>query len=155
MDGYSAEFLSRARPARGVANERGRGALGLGRRGLRCKLVHAPQMVASWVNKFGWPENLMTPVALIEIACAILFAIPRTAVLGAIFVASYFGAAFASHLRVGEGGAGVVPILLAVLAWLGLYLRDERLRVLLPLRTVWREPVRMAPSSSRARDASS
>ena len=103
------------------------------------KLTHAPQMVEGWVNKFGWPESLMTPVGLTEIACAIVFLIPRTAVLGAILVASFFGAAFATHLRIGEGGAGVVPILLAVLAWLGLYLRDERLRALVPLRGLGRE----------------
>lgn len=107
------------------------------------KLAHAPQMVFTWVNRLGWSETTMTPVALIELACAILFVIPRTAVLGAISVASYFGAAFAAHLRIGEGSSGVVPIVLAVLAWLGLYLRDERLRVLLPLRVLWREPARL------------
>jgi uncharacterized membrane protein YphA (DoxX/SURF4 family) len=103
------------------------------------KLSHAPQMVEGWVNKFGWPENLMTPIGLLELACAIVFVIPRTAVLGAILVASYLGAAFATHLRIGDGGSGVVPILLAVFAWLGLYLRDERLRVLVPLRNLRRE----------------
>jgi hypothetical protein len=103
------------------------------------KLTHAPPMMATWENKFGWPEHLMTPIALTELACALLFAVPRTAVLGAILVASYLGGAFATHLRVGDGASGVIPILLAVFAWLGLYLRDDRLRSLLPLRNLSRQ----------------
>jgi hypothetical protein len=107
------------------------------------KLTHAPQMVSTWTTRLGWPESMMTPVALIEIACAIVFVIPRTAVLGAILVASFFGAAFASHLRIGDASGGIIPIVLAVLAWVGLYLRDERLRVLAPLRHSWRAPARL------------
>jgi len=103
------------------------------------KLSHAPQMVSFWVSRFGWPERLMTPIALVEIACIVLYVIPRTAVLGAIVVSSFLAAAFASHLRIGDPAGGTVPLLLAVLAWLGLYLRDERLHVLLPTRAMWRE----------------
>jgi hypothetical protein len=108
------------------------------------KLMHAPPMTATWENKFGWPQHLMIPVALIEIVCALLFAVPRTAVLGAILVAGFFGAAFATHLRVGDGASGVIPIALAVFAWAGLYLRDERLRSLLPLRGLWRQATSLA-----------
>ena len=107
------------------------------------KLTHAPQMVFTWVNRLGWPQGMMRPVALIELACVLVFVSPRTAVLGAILVASFFGAAFAAHLRIGDVGGGVVPVVLGMLAWLGLYLRDERLRVLVPLRGMWREPVRL------------
>jgi hypothetical protein len=107
------------------------------------KLTHAPQMVTSWVNQFGWPERLMTPIAVIELSCAVLFAIPRTAVLGGILVAAFFGGAFTSHLRAGDAGGGIVPIVLGVLAWIGLYLRDERLRSLLPLRGLRRETTRL------------
>ena len=98
------------------------------------KITHAPQMVVSWVNQFGWSERLLTPVGLTEVACALVFAIPRTAVLGAILVASFLGGAFAAHLRVGDAGGGAVPIMLAVLAWIGVYLREDRLRPLIPLR---------------------
>jgi hypothetical protein len=108
------------------------------------KLIHAPQMASVWVNKFGWLESSMTAIALVELGCAILFMIPNTAVLGAILMASFFGGAFSTHLRIGDGAGGVVPILLAVLAWLGLYLRDERLRALVPLRGLWRETTRIA-----------
>ena len=103
------------------------------------KLTHAPPMVEVWVNKFGWPERYLTPVAVAEIACAVLFAVPKTATLGAILLAAYLGAAFATHLRIHDAGNGVIPIVLAVLAWVGLYLRDERVRSLLPLRTFGRE----------------
>jgi hypothetical protein len=103
------------------------------------KLTHAPQMVSTWVNRLGWPESAMTPVALTEITCALLFALPRTAVLGAILVASYLGGAFAAHVRIDDARSGIVPIVLIVFAWLGLYLRDERVRALLPLRNLWRE----------------
>jgi len=103
------------------------------------KLTHAPQMVSAWVTRLGWPERLMTPIALIEIACIVFYVIPRTAVLGAIFVSSFLGAAFATHLRVGDAASAMVPLLFGVLAWLGLYLREERLHVLLPIRGMWRE----------------
>jgi hypothetical protein len=108
------------------------------------KLTHAPQMVASWVNQFGWPERLMTPLALVELSCAFLFAIPRTAVLGAILVSGFFGGAFTSHLRAGDAGGGAVPIALAVVAWLGLYLREDRLRLLIPFRRLQRDTVELA-----------
>ena len=111
------------------------------------KLLHSPQMAAGWVNQFGWPENLMAVVGLIELSCALLFAIPRTAVFGAILVAAFFGGAFVSHLRIGDGGGGVVPIVLAVLAWVGLYLRDERLRSLVPLRRPRRETPQLAATT--------
>jgi DoxX-like protein len=103
------------------------------------KLIHAPQMVPSWVNRFGWPERLMTTVGLIEMSCALLFAIPQTAVLGAILVTAFFGGAFVSHLRIGDAAGSAVPVVLASMAWIGLYLRDERLRSLIPLRGLWRE----------------
>jgi DoxX-like family len=108
------------------------------------KLMHAPQMVSTWVSRLGWPESTMTPVAIIELSCAIIFVIPRTAVIGAILVASFFGGAFAAHLRIGDPGSGVVPIVLGVLAWVGLYLRDERLRGLVPLRRVPKDTVRLS-----------
>ena len=111
------------------------------------KLTHAPQMVASWVTQFGWPERLMRPMGLVEVSCALLLAIPRTAIFGAIVVSAFLGAAFATHLRIGDSG-GVVPIALAVFAGLGLYLRDERLRTLIPQRRLSRDRPRLAAMPS-------
>jgi hypothetical protein len=70
---------------------------------------------------------------VVELASAVLFAIPRTAFLGAILVTGYLGGAIATHARIGDP-AFVGPLLLGILAWTGLYLRDDRLRQLLPVR---------------------
>ena len=96
------------------------------------KLLHSPQMVQTLVSSLGYPESLLVKLAVLELACVALYAFPRTAVLGAILMTGYLGGAIASHLRIGEPFA--VQALLPVLAWGGLFLRDERLHALLPLR---------------------
>jgi hypothetical protein len=98
------------------------------------KLTHSPDVVKMWTETHGFPLATLTWVALLELACAVLYAIPRSSVLGAILVAAYLGGAFSAHVRIDDLGGGVTPIALAVLAWGGLYLRDERVRALLPLR---------------------
>ncbi len=98
------------------------------------KLSHSPEILKMWTETHGFPATTLTPVALLEIGFAILYAIPRTSVLGAILVAAYLGGAFSAHLRIDDVAGGITPIVLAVLAWAGLYLRDERIRALLPLR---------------------
>lgn len=97
------------------------------------KLSHAAPMAEMWTSKFGWSEAALTPIGILEVIVALLYLVPSTAVFGAILVTGYLGAAYATHLRVGEGTA-VIPIVLGVLAWAGLYLRDPRVRALLPLR---------------------
>jgi hypothetical protein len=97
------------------------------------KLSHAPAVVQPFSEKFGFSEGTLTPIGILELACVVLYVIPRTAVLGAILVASYLGGATVTHVRVGDASA-VTPVLLGVFAWLGLYLREPRLRALLPLR---------------------
>ena len=87
----------------------------------------APQMA-----KYGYPEGMMGKINIICILCALIYAFPRTAVLGAILLTGYFGGAIVTHLRVGE--PFWIPILVAVLAWGGIFLRDEKLRALIPLR---------------------
>lgn len=90
------------------------------------------EMLRNWA-KSGYPASTLLPIAIVEIACAILYAVPATAVLGAVLVTGYLGGAVATHVRVGEP-AFVGPVVFGVLAWLGLYLRDPRIRALLPLR---------------------
>jgi hypothetical protein len=80
----------------------------------------------------GWSERSMLPLAILELTCALLFLIPRTAVLGAILVAGYMGGAIATHARLGE--PFLVQAGVGLLVWLGLYLRVPRLRELIPLR---------------------
>ncbi|MBI5070758.1 MAG: DoxX family protein [Deltaproteobacteria bacterium] len=96
------------------------------------KLARPPQVVEGFVGKFGYPASAIVPIGLVELACIVLYAIPRTSVLGAILVTGYLGGATATHVRVSD--AWVAPVLVGVMAWGGLFLRDERLRRLLPLR---------------------
>ena len=97
------------------------------------KLSGAPQVAQMFVVSLGYPAALLPRLAALEIACVVLYAVPRTSVLGAVLLAGYAGGAMASHVRIGE--SFVVPALLGLLVWAGLYLRDERLRALLPFRT--------------------
>jgi hypothetical protein len=85
------------------------------------------------MTQFGYPVSLATPVGLSLLVSTILMLIPRTAVLGSILVTGYLGGATASQVRLGNPWF-YFPIALGVLAWLGLWLRDARLRALLPLR---------------------
>ncbi len=95
------------------------------------KLVK-PTAVIDEFTRLGWPDVALG-LGIVEIACAIIYAIPRTAVLGAILVTGYLGGAIATHVRIHDNF--IPPVVMGVLAWLGLYLRDARLRALLPLRT--------------------
>jgi hypothetical protein len=97
------------------------------------KLARPPQVVEAFVRDLGYPAGSLTVIAVLEITSAVLYAIPRTAVLGAVLVTGYLGGAVATHVRVGQSPAA--PFLLGVIAWAGLYLRDVRLRALMPLRT--------------------
>jgi hypothetical protein len=98
------------------------------------KLAGGPQMTTGW-TAFGYPLSTLFPIGVTELACAFLYAIPRSSVLGAVLVTGYLGGAVATHVRLLQP-VWAVPALLGVLAWLGLWLRDPRLRELLPLRRV-------------------
>jgi len=101
------------------------------------KLIPSAQMVDQFTGKFGYREGMLLVLGVLELSCAALYAIPRTAVLGAVLVTGYLGGAVATHVRIGDPGF-VVPLALGVAAWGGLYMRDERLRALLPLRSTHR-----------------
>ena len=96
------------------------------------KLSRAPMVVETFVGKLGYPASVLPALAVLELFCTVVYAVPRTAVLGAVLLTGYLGGAVATHVRVGE--PFVVPLLLGVLPWAGLYLRDQRVRALLPLR---------------------
>ncbi len=80
----------------------------------------------------GLPESLIMPLAVLEISCVVVYLIPATSVLGAILMTGFIGGAICTHLRVGD--PFFVQIALGILVWLGLYLREDRLKGLLPLR---------------------
>lgn len=96
----------------------------------------APQMVAGQMEATGFPVSLAPTLAVVMLACAVVYGIPQTAVLGAILIAAFCGGAISTHLRLGEIGSPpqIICLTLGVLAWVGLYLRDPRLRALLPIR---------------------
>jgi sorbitol-specific phosphotransferase system component IIC len=82
-------------------------------------------------TRLGWP-SIATGLGILEIACTIVYAIPQTAVLGAILLTGYLGGATATHVRIDDPFVG--PVIGGVLVWLGIFLRDARLRELVPLR---------------------
>jgi hypothetical protein len=94
-----------------------------------------PAFVVEATVKLGYPENVIVPIGIVLTVCTLLYAIPRTAILGAILLTGYLGGAVATHVRVSEGVFPVIfPIIFGVLIWGGLWLRDDRVHALIPLR---------------------
>ena len=92
-----------------------------------------PAPVVEGFARFGYPESLIFGIAILEITCTVVYVIPRTSILGAILLTGYLGGATATHVRIGDP-AFIMPAILGVLVWGGLFLRDDRLRALIPLR---------------------
>jgi DoxX-like family len=97
----------------------------------------APPPVLEVFAHLGWSPSLAPVLGVILLVSTALYVIPNTSVLGAILLTGYLGGAIATHLRVSDPLFSHVlfPTYLGVLLWGGLYLRDERLRVLIPLRS--------------------
>jgi hypothetical protein len=91
-----------------------------------------PAPVLQGFTHLGIPESLAVGLGILELTCAVVYVIPVTAVLGAILLTGYLGGAVLTHLRVGE--PVYMPVLLGVLVWGGLFLRDRRVQALIPLR---------------------
>jgi hypothetical protein len=85
------------------------------------------------MDHIGWTLDKAKVLGVLEITCTVLYLIPQTAMIGAILLTGYMGGAIATHLRVGD--AFVVQAVIPVILWLGLYLREPRLRSLIPWRT--------------------
>jgi DoxX-like family len=99
----------------------------------RWKLTSAPFYVQEW-GRIGWKVQDLPFIASLQLGAILLYVIPRTSVLGAVILTGYLGGAIASYVRIGALYPPLVPLTTAILAWLGIYLRDKRLRQLLPLR---------------------
>ncbi|WP_133708979.1 DoxX family protein [Rhizobium sp. BK313] len=97
--------------------------------------LFAPAQIASMLQETGFAMGLTHVVGPIILACAILYAIPATTVLGAILVTGFLGGAICAHVRIGELGSPpeLISLLLGAMTWGGLYLRDPRIRAILPL----------------------
>ena len=99
------------------------------------KFTHVPA-VAQSMNQLGYPASSAIGIGILELICLAIYLIPSTAVLGAVLLTGYLGGAIASHVRVGNPLFSHVlfPTYIAAMLWGGLYLREARLRALLPLR---------------------
>ena len=96
-----------------------------------------PAPVVDAFAHLGLPLSSSVTLGILLLSCTVLYAIPRTSVLGAILLTGYLGGAVATHLRVGDPLFSHIlfPTYLGVVLWLGLYLREGRLRALIPLRS--------------------
>lgn len=95
------------------------------------KLSGAEEIGKEFV-RLGYEERIALAIGVTEIVCAVLYILPPTSVLGAVLLTGYLGGATATHVRIGDPFYG--PIVIGVLVWVALFLRDARVRALLPLR---------------------
>jgi DoxX-like protein len=105
----------------------------------RWKLTEAPFYVREW-GRIGWQTPDLPFIASLQLGAILLYVIPQTSVLGAVLLTGYLGGAIASYVRIGQYYPPLVPLTTAMLAWLGIWLRDERLRALLPIRRSLNKP---------------
>jgi hypothetical protein len=96
------------------------------------KFVKPPEVMEGFAH-LGWNESLALGLGVVEIACTVVYLNPRTAVLGAVLLTGYLGGAIATHVRIGDPFVG--PFVLGFLVWGGLWLRDQRVRAILPLQS--------------------
>jgi len=99
--------------------------------GAYMKLTRNPQVIEG-MPKMGLPTSLMLLIGILELSCIVIYLIPQTSVLGAILFTGFVGGTILTHLRIGE--PVYIQVTLGILIWLGLYLREPRLREILPLR---------------------
>jgi DoxX-like family len=90
--------------------------------------------VAEIVTGYGYPESAIMRIVMAECALVVLYLVPQMSVLAAILLTGYLGGAVATHLRVADTARAAIPLVVGILAWGGLYLRESRIRELIPLR---------------------
>jgi hypothetical protein len=98
------------------------------------RATHHSAAVAEIVTGYGFPESAIPRIVIAECAFVVFLLIPQTSVLAAIVMTGYLGGAVAAHMRVGDTARAVIPLVIGVLTWGSLYLRDSRLRALIPIR---------------------
>jgi hypothetical protein len=95
------------------------------------KLKGGPELTQGMAH-LGLPGSMVVPLAILEISCVVIYLIPATSVLGTILLTGYIGGAICTHWR--SGDPFFIQIAFGVFIWLGLYLRESRLKALIPLR---------------------
>ena len=98
------------------------------------RATHHTNAVAEIVTSYGYPEAAIVRIVIAECVLVVLYLVPQTSVLAAIVMTGYLGGAVATHLRIADTGRAVIPLIEGILAWGGLYLRDSRIRELIPFR---------------------
>lgn len=100
------------------------------------KLVK-PEPVITGTLQLGYGEGVILPLGVILLTSTLLYLLPRSGILGAVLLTAYLGGAVATHLRIGNPlfTHTLFPVYLGILIWLGLWLRDPRLRALIPFRS--------------------
>lgn len=91
-----------------------------------------PEGMEANILPLGWRMDQMTWLGVVELGCIIIYLIPQTAVFGAVLLTAYLGGATAAHVRIGD--PYFIPIIVGILVWVGIYLREPRLWDLAPLR---------------------
>jgi hypothetical protein len=90
--------------------------------------------VVAETTRLGYAESTIIPLGLVLVICTLLYLLPTSSVLGAILLTGYLGGAVATHVQLFEGSFKVLfPVIIGAMLWGGLYLRDTRIRALLPL----------------------
>ena len=98
------------------------------------RATHHTNAVTEIVTGYGYPESAIVRIVIAECALVVLYLVPQTSVLAAILMTGYLGGAVAAHLRVADTARAAIPLVVGIFAWGGLYLRDSRIRQLLPIR---------------------
>lgn len=97
--------------------------------------LYKPRVVVEATVQMGYPESAIVGLGVVLLLSALLYLLPRTAILGAILLTGYLGGAVASQVRVCAVSFNIIfPVLIGALLWGGLWLRDRRLQALIPLR---------------------
>ena len=97
------------------------------------KLKGGAEVISGMVH-LGLPESLILPLGILELLCVVIYLIPATSVVGAILLTGYIGGAICAHVRVGD--PFFMQITLGIGVWLGVYLREDRLKALISVRTL-------------------
>ena len=103
------------------------------------KLTRNPWYVAEF-GRIGWQPSALPLLAFLQLGSLVLYVIPQTAILGAILLTGYLGGAIASYVRIGDPTPLLVPLSTSIIAWAGIFLREPRLRALLPFRSSLKVP---------------
>ena len=100
------------------------------------KVMAIGPVVVDSFAELGFPVSLARGIGLLELGCLAVYVVPRTSVLGAVLLTGYLGGAIATHVRIGSPLFTHVlfPVYVALLVWAGLFLREDRLRSLIPIR---------------------